>query len=155
MLKIRPLQREDYTSVIKMLNQGRLEGFFAPGPEITPESFNEYATSRCYENYTMVVADLDGRVSGFLDYYTFGGVGNILGIFVVPERRNEHIGTNLVETSTNAFLKLGCHMVRATVYAYNKTALEFLKANGFRKRALFRNDEFHRDLVYMHRVLCP
>lgn len=86
---------------------------------------------------------------GYIDFYTFGGIGNILGIYVDEKRRLTNIGSELLKHALKILKNLGCHRAKAIVYSYNKLSLEFFKANLFTEAAKFPDDEFHRDVVIM------
>lgn len=155
MLNTRKITRKDYSSVVSMLEDGRKEGFFAPGKELSADSLDKYLKSGCYEHYQMDVIEYNGILSGFIDYYIYGGVGNILGIYILPERRHEHLGSHLIHMCIIKFEQFGCHKAKATVYSYNNVALSFLEANGFKQLAMIENDEFHKGVVYMYKDLAP
>lgn len=147
-LRVRPIVDKDYDSVIAMLEQGRRDSLFSPGDPITRESFQNYIKNNCYENYQMAVAELDKGTIGFTDFYTFGGVGHLLGIYVLNSERRLGVGSSLLGYSVQKLTDLGCHKINTIVYSYNEPVLSFLINSGFAKVAILSDDEFHRDVIY-------
>lgn len=155
MIELKRISESDYPHIIRMIEEGRRLDYFAPGDPITIESFRQYLTSGCYNNYNLVIAYDGTERIGYTDYYTFGGVGMILGIYVKDDSRRGGIGTMLLEHALGELQLLGCHKARTSVYSYNATASSFFSANGFEVAATLYDDEFHRNLLLMSRKISP
>ena len=89
----------------------------------------------------------------YIDFYTSGGIGHILGIYIDKENRFTDTGSELVKHALKVLEKSGCHKAKAIVYSYNSPALSFFRSNSFKESTTFFDDEFHRDVVIMIRFI--
>jgi ribosomal protein S18 acetylase RimI-like enzyme len=112
-----------------------------------PESVIEGAVSEWYAEETMnriigddeqvcLVAtdDESGDIVGFAHGATDDeGKGDILRLYVHPDRWNEGIGSNLLETIERELTDRGAKAVQAMVLADNEMGNAFYRGHGFEK----------------------
>jgi ribosomal protein S18 acetylase RimI-like enzyme len=113
--------------------------------DTVPESVIEDAVSEWYAEETMnriigddeqvcLVATDDGDIVGFAHGATDDeGKGDILRLYVHPNRWNEGIGSNLLETIERELTDRGAKAVQAMVLADNEMGNAFYEDHGFEK----------------------
>ncbi|MFB6133216.1 MAG: GNAT family N-acetyltransferase [Halanaeroarchaeum sp.] len=81
----------------------------------------------------------DGTILGFVMYHVERGMfeqdvrrGIVENVFVVPSRRSEGIGTDLMEYAEDALEAEGVDVVALSVMAENSAAREWYRENGYR-----------------------
>lgn len=81
----------------------------------------------------------DGRVLGFVMFHVERGMfeqdvrrGIVENVYVVPSRRSEGIGTELLEYAEDALEAEGAEVVALSVMAENSAAREWYHDNGYR-----------------------
>lgn len=96
------------------------------------------------ENAAVFVAEVDGRIIGFVyfeyepvDYADLAtNVAWLHDIYVEPEFRNSGIGSLLIEAVRNDARRLGANKVLLTVAANNVEGQKLFKRTGFRTTML-------------------
>lgn len=81
----------------------------------------------------LLVADADGDVAGFCHGVVSGDEGDILRLYVDPERQREGVGRRLYERLRDDLLDFNMHRLRAMVLADNEAGRAFYDALGFEK----------------------
>jgi len=85
------------------------------------------------------VADLDGRVAGFLlarikrapAFLSGQMVGEISDLWVEPELRGQHAGERLVNLATQKLHDLNVHSIEVQIMAQNESGIAFWKSQGY------------------------
>ncbi|WP_137284746.1 GNAT family N-acetyltransferase [Halorussus salinisoli] len=114
--------------------------------DVVPESVIEDAVSEWYADETMtriiaddeqaclVATDDDGEIVGFCHGATQNGEGDILRLYVHPDRWHEGIGTDLLEAMEERLTDMGAERMQAMVLADNEMGNAFYEDHGFEKR---------------------
>lgn len=103
-----------------------------------------------------LVAELKGRVAGFITGYLRGGVARIVTVDVDPDCRRQGLGKRLMEEWISRLLRAGAREVRLEVDVGNDGAIAFYRNLGFRK--LRRLENYYgpgRDAFEMRRAVAP
>lgn len=87
----------------------------------------------------VLVATVDDDVVGFVHAVWTGEEGDVLRVYVDPERRGDGIGSALLETAVDRLFEAEVEHVRAMVLADNDPGQAFYRSHGFE-----RLDETHR-----------
>ncbi len=115
--------KHDYPNILSRdtVEQG-VEEWYAP---------ETIATEIDSDDAVVPVAEREGEVVGFAHAVEdeFGGV--ILRVYVVPEHRNEGIGSDLLDHAREVLADRGAERVRAMVLAENEPGNEFYRRFGF------------------------
>lgn len=90
-----------------------------------------------------LLAEMSGRVVGYVIGYISRGTGQIDSIAIAPEFRKLGIGKMLVGTIVEKFQKEGVKVVRLEVSVANKAAVRFYQELGFRIAKTVKN--YYRD----------
>ena len=86
-----------------------------------------------------VARGTDGRIVGFVMFHVERGMfdqdvrrGIVENVFVVPDRRSEGIGTELLGYAEDSLESEGANVVALSVMAENEAAREWYRENGYR-----------------------
>jgi ribosomal-protein-alanine N-acetyltransferase len=77
------------------------------------------------------VAEVEGRVVGYVDLMVAGDTADLTRVVVAPQRRRSGLGRRLVEAALAEAAALGCHQVLLEVAADNAAALATYVRCGF------------------------
>ena len=126
------------------------EAWRAAYSDAVPESVIDDAVSEWYGEETMnrIIADDEqvclvatengdgsraGEIVGFCHGATKNGEGDILRLYVHPDRWNEGIGTALLEAMEERLTEMGMETLQAMVLADNEMGNAFYEKHGFEK----------------------
>lgn len=82
---------------------------------------------------TLLVVDDGDGVVGFAHAFRSGATGDILRLYVHPDRQREGIGSDLLEATVDELVSQGVGRVRAMVLADNDRGRSFYESFGFEK----------------------
>lgn len=80
---------------------------------------------------TVLVADTDGEIGGFVHAIYSAGDGHIMRVYVDPDARGAGLGGSLVDAATDRLFSQGADRVRAMVLSVNEPGNDFYRALGF------------------------
>lgn len=87
---------------------------------------------------SLLVAREDDRILGFVSFHPESGTfeqdvkrGIIENIYVIPDRRGEGIGSELLAAAEKQLFRAGCDVVGLEVMAANERAREFYRQHGY------------------------
>lgn len=121
------------------------EAWRAAYSDAVPESVIDDAVSEWYAEETMtriigddeqvclVAVDDDEAVVGFSHGATDHEIGDVLRLYVHPDRWHEGIGTSLLETVEERLSEMGAKTMQAMVLADNEMGNAFYEERGFEK----------------------
>ncbi|USZ67335.1 GNAT family N-acetyltransferase [Halorussus salilacus] len=133
---------EDDISTIRSVARESWKRAYA---DAVPESVIDDAVSEWYAEETMtriigddeqvclVAVDDDGAVIGFSHGATDNGDGDVLRLYVHPDRWNEGIGTDLLAAMEERLREMGAERMQAMVLADNEMGNAFYESHGFEK----------------------
>ena len=133
---------EDDVSTIRSVAR---EAWRAAYSDAVPESVIDDAVSEWYAEETMTriigdddqvcltAVDDDGSVVGFSHGATDDDVGDVLRLYVHPDRWHEGIGTDLLEAMEERLTEMGVETLQAMVLADNEMGNAFYEERGFEK----------------------
>lgn len=133
MIAIRPATEADVAALVAV------EARSNPSPW-TAAAFSEElarAVSR------VLVAELDGRVAGFVVFWVVADEAEILDIATDPDMRRRGVGVALVEAAVQASRDAGAAAMHLDVRAGNEPALALYRRVGFAIEG--RRDAYYRD----------
>jgi ribosomal protein S18 acetylase RimI-like enzyme len=142
-MEIREATEDDVTTIQSLARESWTKAY----ADTVPESVIEDAVSKWYAEETMnrIIGDHEqvclvatdgesGDIVGFVHGATDDeGKGDILRLYVRPDRWNEGIGTNLLETIERQLTDRGAETVQAMVLADNEMGNAFYEDHGFEK----------------------
>ncbi|PSQ50918.1 N-acetyltransferase [Halobacteriales archaeon SW_6_65_15] len=140
-MDIRNATGEDISTIRSLAREAWTEAY----SDAVPESVIEDAVSEWYAEETMtriigddeqvclVATDDDGQIVGFSHGATDNGVGDVLRLYVAPDRWHEGIGTDLLEAMEERLREMGAETVQAMVLADNEMGNAFYEERGFEK----------------------
>lgn len=133
---------EDDISTIRSVARESWKRAYA---DAVPESVIDDAVSEWYAEETMtriiddgeqvclVATDEDGVIVGFTHGATDDGKGDVLRLYVHPDRWHEGIGTTLLEAVEDRLSEMGAETMQAMVLADNEMGNAFYEEHGFEK----------------------
>lgn len=156
-ITIRSMRRGDARLVASWIVQGRRMGVFRPGAGPTAASLLSHQASirTATRSYECVIAELRGRPVGYCDMSWRVGLGEILGIFVVGQRRGESIGSHLLRYAVAALRERGCKLVRTETYEGNRPARMVLARAGFDRVGSARRAQDPKRVWLFERAIAP
>jgi ribosomal protein S18 acetylase RimI-like enzyme len=140
-MDIRDATEEDISTIRSLAREAWTEAY----SDAVPESVIEDAVSEWYAEETMtriigddeqvclVATDDDGQIVGFSHGATDNGEGDVLRLYVAPDRWHEGIGTDLLEAMEERLREMGAETVQAMVLADNEMGNAFYEERGFEK----------------------
>ena len=130
-MDIRDATEEDISTIRSLAREAWTEAY----SDAVPESVIEDAVSEWYAEETMtriigddeqvclVATDDDGQIVGFSHGATDNGEGDVLRLYVAPDRWHEGIGTDLLEAMEERLREMGAETVQAMVLADRKSVV--------------------------------
>jgi ribosomal protein S18 acetylase RimI-like enzyme len=135
----RRASRDDVPEIVRMLASDPLGAKREALTSPLPQSY--YAAFEAIErdpNNELVIAELHGRIAGFLQitfipYMTYGGGWRALieGVRVDSEVRSRGIGRALLTWAIDRAKQRGCHLVQLTSDKTRPDAIRFYESLGF------------------------
>ena len=98
-----------------------------------------------------LVAELEGRVIGFILTESQRGMAHIITIDVLAEHRRTGAGTALLEAAERSLAARGVREVHLETAHDNAPAIAFWEKHGYRKRGILRNYYLDRIDAYAMR----
>jgi [ribosomal protein S18]-alanine N-acetyltransferase len=124
-LKIRPYQPGDTQAIFEICRQS---------PQVAQwpkESYDQAHSS----GQIILIAELNGQVSGFMVARITGDEAEILNLAVDPVHRREGIGTALLTAAISTAHAHNAKSIYLEVRESNSTAISFYRQYGFEKTA--------------------
>ncbi|NEU55729.1 GNAT family N-acetyltransferase [Halorussus sp. MSC15.2] len=140
-MEIREATENDIPTIRTVAREAWTEAY----ADAVPESVVESAVSEWYAEETMsriiaddeqvclVATDEDGDIVGFSHGATDDGAGDVLRLYVHPDRWNEGIGTAVLEAMEERLTAMGAETIQAMVLAENEMGNAFYEDHGFEK----------------------
>ena len=141
-MQIRDATHDDVSTIRSVARESWKRAY----ADAVPESVIDDAVSEWYAEETMTriigddeqvclvaVDDDDGAVVGFSHGATDENLGDVLRLYVHPDRWHEGIGTALLETMEERLFEMGMEKLQAMVLADNETGNAFYEGQGFEK----------------------
>ncbi|MFC7082410.1 GNAT family N-acetyltransferase [Halorussus caseinilyticus] len=140
-MEIREATTEDIPTVRSVARESWRKAY----ADVVPESVIEDAVAEWYADETMtgiigddeqvclVASDEDGEIVGFAHGATDDGEGDVLRLYVHPDRWHEGIGTALLEAMEERLTEMGAERMQAMVLADNEMGNAFYEDHGFEK----------------------
>jgi ribosomal protein S18 acetylase RimI-like enzyme len=142
-MDIREATEDDVATIQSLARESWTKAY----ADMVPESVIEDAVSEWYAEETMnrIIGDAEqvclvatngesGEIVGFVHGATDDeGKGDILRLYVHPDRWNEGIGSNLLKTIEQELTDRGAQTVQAMVLADNEMGNAFYEDHGFEK----------------------
>lgn len=82
---------------------------------------------------TYIVAESDGRVVGYVGFWTILDEGSINNVAVSPEVRRQHVGSALMEETLRVGMEMGAASYTLEVRVSNQAAIGLYEKFGFVK----------------------
>ena len=138
-LVIREASSDDVNGIIEVLKTSYLQD----------EAWARKALEKLLatENYVILVAELDGKIVGFIDYYILPSVwekwneATINYLFIDKEYQGRGIGSKLLKEVIKQTDKMGIMELHVGTEKENKRAIRLYKKHGFRKEYLLLERE--------------
>ena len=102
-------------------------------------------------NAECLVAELEGRVIGFILTESQRGMAHIITIDVLAEHRRTGAGTALLEAAERSLAARGVREIHLETAHDNAPAIAFWEKHGYRKRGILRNYYLDRIDAYAMR----
>jgi len=138
-LVIREAKNEDIEGII-----GVLKTVYLQDEAWAREALRKLLTT---ENYTILVAELDGKIVGFIDYYVLPSVwerwneATINYFFVHKDYQGKGIGSRLLKEVTKRTDETGIVELHVGTVKDNKRAINLYRKHGFLKEYLLLQRE--------------
>ena len=138
-LVIREASSDDVNGIIEVLKTSYLQD----------EAWARKALEKLLatENYVILVAELDGKIVGFIDYYILPSVwekwneATINYLFIDKEYQGRGIGSKLLKEVIKQTDKMRIMELHVGTEKENKRAIRLYKKHGFRKEYLLLERE--------------
>ena len=139
MIEIRPLSpADDFTTAGRVLELSWKHSYQNVLPKsyldrLTPERFT--MAMRAEPEKTLVLFE-DGVPAGvcMLGFSRHRpGYGEVIGLYVLPEKMGQGYGRKLLEAAVDTFRQEGCEAVCLWVFSQNENAIGFYQHSGFRQ----------------------
>lgn len=130
--ELRSARARDTKALVEFINQGRRQGSFAGDAVLTPASFQSYRRQLSREGlkHEVLLAGINGKDVGYVDYAVRGRRGEILGLYVEPSARRAGLGAYLTAFALNALADRGCTTMSAEAFGNNRASLATAAALG-------------------------
>ena len=123
MFRLRPYQRADFEEI------WRLDQIcFAHGIAYTRPELRHFLLAK---TAVTIVAEMEGKIAGFLIADVHKQHGHIITIDIHPEHRRARLGTQLMEAAEARMRGLGVTEIALEVAVDNEPAIAFYKRHGF------------------------
>ena len=140
-LKIRKLRVKDYNSLINLWKTAKLS--YRPYGRDNRENIKQQI-KQSYSIY--LVAEINGKLIGSIFGTHDGRRGWINRLAVLPDYRQQGIGTRLVSEIEKCLTKQGIDIVASLVEDRNKISMKVFEKLGYKK---------HNDIVYFSKRKNP
>jgi len=144
-LRLRPARAQDLKDILE------IERLSFPSPWSTVHFYAEL-----YKDYAHLwVAELDGKVVGYVCFWIIAGEAHLANIAVHPSFRRKGIGSFLLKTVLRFLKRRQVDRLLLEVRVSNKAARKFYEKFGFRKDGLRRSyyQDTGEDAVLMSKKL--
>ncbi|KPV47453.1 hypothetical protein SE19_00995 [Acidiplasma aeolicum] len=149
---IRKAEPKDYGSIANMINVASASGAFSY--KVTDaKKLKKYIEANVYQNYNIFVYENENGILGYMDIFSSGNVGTILGIFVDEKYRKMGIGTDMLNLIIKKFEEYGCYKIVTEVYGDNYKSINFFTKNNFKIECRMSDMEFHKDILVFTRYI--
>lgn len=140
-LIIRNFKREDMDSILIIENKSFPE----------KQRYSRKVFERLYrENPGLfLVADLCGKIIGYIIASHIEDFGHIVSIAVHPDYRNRGYGSKLLEAVEERLLSKGVKLITLEVNVSNNTAINLYKKHGYEPVKLLKNYYGDEDALLM------
>lgn len=138
-VQIRPMQIEDYESVIALWQRAGLS--FEPQGR---DSFQSISRQLKTSGHLMLVAEADGQIIGTVLGSHDGRKGWINRLAVDPRYRRQGLAQQLVQRAEEALAREGLSIIAALIEAPNVPSVALFKRLDYEER---------RDIVYFRKFL--
>ncbi len=101
-----------------------------------PWSEHNLRESLSRPEYLFLVAEEDGKITGYAGLLMIAGEGNVTNIAVFPENRGHGIGSVLTETLISEGRKRGMNAFTLEVRVSNQSAIHIYEKLGFRSEGV-------------------
>ncbi|MFC4550154.1 MULTISPECIES: GNAT family N-acetyltransferase [Halorussus] len=139
-MEIREATADDVATIRSVAREAWTKAY----ADAVPESVIDTAVSEWYAEDTMnriigddeqvcLVAVDEDEIVGFTHGATDDGKGDVLRLYVHPDRWHEGIGTALLEAVEERLREMGAKMTQAMVLADNEMGNAFYEERGFEK----------------------
>lgn len=140
-MEIRDATEDDISTVRSVARESWKRAY----SDAVPESVIDDAVSEWYaedamtriigddEQVCLVATGEDGEIVGFSHGATDGDIGDVLRLYVHPDRWHEGIGTALLEAVEERLSEMGAETMQAMVLADNEMGNAFYEEQGFEK----------------------
>jgi ribosomal protein S18 acetylase RimI-like enzyme len=140
-MEIREATDDDISTIRALAREAWTEAY----ADAIPESVVEDAVAEWYaegtmsrlladeEQVSLVAIDAEGGIVGFSHGATDGDDGDVLRLYVSPDRWGEGIGSALLEAMEERLTEMGAERVQAMVLADNEMGNAFYEDRGFEK----------------------
>lgn len=140
-MEIRDATEDDISTIRSVAREAWTKAY----ADAVPESVIDDAVAEWYADETMtriigddeqvclVATDEGGEIVGFSHGATDEELGDVLRLYVHPDRWHEGIGTALLETVEERLSEMGAETMQAMVLADNEIGNAFYEEHGFEK----------------------
>ena len=122
-MRIRDFRLEDLPIILNIERESFLH----------PWSYFEFLLAYMSSKSSILVADMDDDIAGYIVFEMSQGTGHITNIAVGKKLRKRGIGSKLLLESLRRMKMNGCHIVKLEVRVSNTHAIKFYKKYGFRE----------------------
>lgn len=148
-VKIRDVQTGDFPAVRRVARETWADTYRGIVPEdvqagFVRQAYSEESLARRMDYGVFLVADRDGELVGFADFYSDSEEVRLAAIYVLPEAQGEGAGTRLLEAGISRFPSATKYTLR--VERDNLPARRFYEARGFREIGEFTEDFFGHEM---------
>lgn len=158
-MDVRQGEREDVPAIQEVARQSWETDYpDVLSRETTTEGVTEwYSKERMEEQLAdedalLLVVEDDGEVVAFAHAAWESDSGDILRLYVKPERRREGIGRRLLEQTSGRLFERDVEQIKAMALAANDTGNEFYRTMGFQTSETAMTeigDESYEEVVYV------
>ena len=153
---LRPETGRERRQVVEWIRQGRSEGVFRDGPTPTVATlldFRRSLTRRGWSYASRIIQSAGGENLGYVDWRARGGAAEILGLFLVSDRRRSGLGRWVVRRVCAELAAEGRKSVTGLVYASNGASLRACRAAGFGEEHVLCRRERGKAMIRLRRTL--
>lgn len=144
MMTLRPMIEADLAAVLRIEHACFPRGW----------NRSHFQTELASERASCVVAELDGRVAGYLCLTVLLDEAEILDVAVDPALRGRGIGTQLVQWACDEAIQRGARLLLLEVRATSQPAIALYERFGFKQTGLRKGYyEDNIDAVLMDKML--
>ena len=157
-VQIRDARDDDSTGIRRVVRKTWAATYRGIIPEdvqakFVRQAYSEESLARRMEGGVFLVAERNGKVVGFANFYPVSGEVRLAAIYLLPDEQGRGAGTRLLEAGASRFppeAKLTLRVARD-----NLPARRFYEARGFREAGSFTEDFFGHELREVEMVREP